>query len=145
MGLGYYEPGGFATVVNMLNKYLKNNGIDVVVAARVIRMKAPNYVNLIKLTPEDFARESKYYDIVHIHTSYPYVNTMVKHKLINNLVFTWHGYAPLIYIPGIINKITGLYIKHIAYKSLIPRIKYITAISQYAREQLRSFTVLMPY
>ncbi|BDR92701.1 glycosyltransferase family 4 protein [Vulcanisaeta souniana] len=137
MGLGYYEPGGFATVINMLSKYLMNNGINVVVAARVVRMRAPDHVNLVKLTPEEFAKEAEHYDVVHIHTSYPYTNALVKRGLTTNLVFTWHGYAPLIYVPGIINKITGLYIKHIAYKSLIPRIKFITAISNYAREQLR--------
>ncbi|MEM3836082.1 glycosyltransferase family 4 protein [Pyrobaculum sp.] len=137
IGLGYYEPGGFATVVNMLSKHLRSNGIDITVAARVVRIRAPDYVSLVKLMPEEFAREARHYDVVHVHTSYPYTHALVKRKLIANLIFTWHGYAPLIYVPGIINKITGLYIKHIAYRSLMPKIKFITAVSNYAREQLK--------
>ena len=137
LSVWYYEPGGFSTVLNMLSKYLKRHGMDVTVAARVIRMQAPNYVNLIRLTPEELISKGKDYDIIHIHTSYPYTRAAIKHGLVDRVVFTWHGYAPLKYVPGISNKVIGLYIKHIGYKSLIPKIRYITTISEYAQQQLR--------
>lgn len=137
LGVGYYEPGGFSTVLNMLSKHLQKYDIEVVVAARVIRMQAPQFVKLIKLTPREFVSEGKKYDVIHIHTSYPYTRAVIKYGLADKVVFTWHGYAPLKYVPGLQNKVTGFYIKHIGYKSLLPKIKYITAISEYARQQLK--------
>jgi glycosyltransferase involved in cell wall biosynthesis len=134
VGLGYYEVGGFKTVVDNLSKFLKMYGIDVTVAARVVKVNPPEYVNLIKLRPEDLPQEGRHYDIIHIHTSYPYTKVAVEHKL-PNVVFTWHGYTPTIYVPGIRNKIINIVLKY-AYKKLLPKIRYITSVSNYANKQL---------
>ncbi|MFP3241349.1 MAG: glycosyltransferase family 4 protein, partial [Caldivirga sp.] len=107
MTLGYYEGGGITTVVNNLSKYLTTLGVEVTVAARVVRIEPPKYVNLVKLRPEDLPAEGKHYDVIHIHTSYPYTKVAIEHN-VRNLVFTWHSYAPTIYVPGIRNKIINL-------------------------------------
>ncbi|MGC9113398.1 hypothetical protein [Acidilobus sp.] len=39
MGLGYYEGGGFATVVNSLARHLSKHGVEVTVAAREVRIR----------------------------------------------------------------------------------------------------------
>jgi glycosyltransferase involved in cell wall biosynthesis len=52
-----------------------------------------------------------------------------------NVVFTWHGYAPTIYVPGIKNKFINVGLRY-AYKSLLPKLRYITAVSNYANKQL---------
>ncbi|MGB9622316.1 MAG: glycosyltransferase family 4 protein [Candidatus Bathyarchaeia archaeon] len=137
MGLGYYEIGGFKTVIDNLGKYLPRYGVEVTVAARVVRVEPPNHVNLIKLTPEEFLREARHFDVIHIHTSYPYTKAAVEEGL-KNIVFTWHGYTPSIYVPGLKNKIINFLLKH-SYRTLLPRIKYVTAVSQYAAKQLRDF------
>jgi len=134
MLLGYYEGGGFTTVVNNLSKYLAALGVEVTVAARVVRIDPPKYVNLVKLRPEDLPAEGKHHDVIHIHTSYPYTRVAISSK-IRNLVFTWHGYTPTIYVPGIKNKIINLGLKY-AYKRLLTKIHYITSISNYANIQL---------
>ena len=134
MTLGYYEGGGFTTVVNNLSKYLTALGVEVTVAARVVRIEPPKYVNFIKLRPEDLPAEGKHYDVIHIHTSYPYTKVAVEHN-IRNLVFTWHGYTSTIYVPGIKNKIINLGLKY-EYKRLLTKIHYITSISNYANIQL---------
>ena len=134
MMLGYYEGGGFTTVVNNLSKYLITLGVEVTVAARVIRIESPKYVNLIRLRPEDLPVEGKHYDVIHIHTSYPYTKVAIEHN-IRNLVFTWHGHAPTIYVPGIRNKIINLGLRY-AYRRLLPKIYLITAVSNYANKQL---------
>jgi glycosyltransferase involved in cell wall biosynthesis len=134
MMLGYYEGGGFTTVVNNLSKYLTALGVEVTVAARVVRIEPPKYVNLIKLRPEDLPVEGKYYDVIHIHTSYPYTKVAIEHN-IRNLVFTWHGYAPTIYVPGIRNKVINLGLRY-AYRRLLPKIRLITSVSNYANKQL---------
>jgi glycosyltransferase involved in cell wall biosynthesis len=134
VGLGYYEVGGFKTVVDNLSKFLKMYGIDVTVAARVVKVDPPEYVNLVKLRPEDLPQEGRHYDIIHIHTSYPYTKIAVEHKL-PNVVFTWHGYTPTIYVPGIRNKIINIVLKY-AYKKLLPKTRYITSVSNYANKQL---------
>jgi glycosyltransferase involved in cell wall biosynthesis len=128
--LGYYEVGGFMTVVNNLSKYLTALGVEVTVAARVVRIEPPKYVNLVKLRPEDLPAEGKHYDVIHIHTSYPYTRVAVEHN-IRNLVFTWHGYAPTIYVPGIRNKVINLGLRY-AYRRLLPKIRFITSVSNYA-------------
>ena len=137
MGVGYYEVGGFKTVIDNLSKYLPRFGVEVTVAARVVRVEPPSHINLIRLTPEEFLREAKHFDIIHIHTSYPYTKAVVKEGL-RNAVFTWHGYTPSIYVPGLRNKAINLLIKY-AYRKLLPRIKYVTAVSQYAAKQLGRF------
>jgi glycosyltransferase involved in cell wall biosynthesis len=86
------------------------------------------------LTPEDFIREASHYNIVHIHTSYPYTKAAVEGNM-ENLVFTWHGYAPTIDVPGMRNKIVNVALKFI-YRKYLHRIKYITTISQYGAQQL---------
>jgi len=134
MLLGYYEPGGFKTVIDNLSKRLTMHGVEVTVAARVVRIEPPKYVNLIKLRPEDLPAEGKYYDVIHIHTSYPYTKAAIKHN-IRNVVFTWHGYTPTIYVPGIKNKIINVGLKYM-YKNLLPKIRHITTISNYANKQL---------
>jgi glycosyltransferase involved in cell wall biosynthesis len=134
MLLGYYEPGGFKTVIDNLSKHLTMHGVEVTVAARVVRIEPPKYVNLIKLRPEDLPAEGKYYDVIHIHTSYPYTKAAIKHN-IRNVVFTWHGYTPTIYVPGIKNKIINVGLKYM-YKNLLPKIRHITTISNYANKQL---------
>ena len=134
MLLGYYEPGGFKTVIDNLSKHLTMHGVEVTVAARVVRTEPPWHVNLTKLRPEDLQVEGKYYDVIHIHTSYPYTKAAVKHN-IRNVVFTWHGYTPTIYVPGIKNKIINVGLKYM-YKNLLPKIRHITTISNYANKQL---------
>ena len=134
MTLGYYEGGGFTTVVNNLSKYLTTLGVEVTVAARVVRIEPPKYVNLVKLRPEDLPAEGKHYDVIHIHTSYPYTKVAIEHN-IRNLVFTWHGHAPTIYVPGIRNKIINLGLRY-AYRRLLTKIYLITAVSNYANKQL---------
>ena len=134
MILGYYEPGGFKTVVDSLSKYLAMRGVDVTVAARVLRAEPPKHVNLIKLKPEELPNEQRYYDVIHIHTSYPYVKVAVKQN-IRNIIFTWHGYTPTIYVPGIKGKIVNIGLRY-AYRKLLPRIRFITAVSSYANRQL---------
>ncbi|MGC9113399.1 hypothetical protein [Acidilobus sp.] len=47
---------------------------------------------MIRLSPEEFARESKHYDVLHIHTSYPYTKAVVEGGA-ENVIFTWHGYT----------------------------------------------------
>ncbi len=137
MGLGYYEVGGFKTVIDNLSKHLPKYGIEVTVATRVIRVEPPSYVNLIRCTPEEFLREAKHFDVVHIHTSYPYTKVTVERGL-KNIVFTWHGYTPSIYVPGVRNKIINLILKYM-YSNLLPKIKYITTVSHYTAKQLRDF------
>jgi len=132
--LGYYEPGGFKTVIDNLSKHLTMRGVEVTVAARVMRTEPPRHVNLIKLRPEDLQVEGKYYDVIHIHTSYPYTKAAIKHN-IHNVVFTWHGYTPTIYVPGIKNKVINVGLKYV-YKNLLPKIRHITTISNYANKQL---------
>jgi len=117
-----------------LSKYLTALGVEVTVAARVIRIEPPKYVNLIKLRPEDLPAEGKHYDVIHIHTSYPYTKVAVEHN-IRNLVFTWHGYTPTIYVPGIRNKVINLGLRY-AYRRLLPKIRFITSVSNYANKQL---------
>jgi glycosyltransferase involved in cell wall biosynthesis len=134
MGLGYYEVGGFKTVIDNLSKYLGMYGVEVTVAARVVKINPSKHVNLIRLAPEDFAKEARHYDIVHIHTSYPYTKAAVEDNA-KNLVFTWHGYAPTIYVPGIRNKIVNVALKFI-YRKYLQRIKYITTISKCGAQQL---------
>ncbi len=134
MGLGYYEVGGFKTVIDNLSKYLPRYGVEVTVAARVVRVEPPSHINLIRLTPEEFLREAKHFDIIHIHTSYPYTKAVVKAGL-RNIVFTWHGYAPSIYVPGLRNKFINIALKHL-YSRILPKIKWITAVSLYASKQL---------
>ena len=134
MLLGYYEPGGFKTVIDNLSKHLTMHGVEVTVAARVVRIEPPKYVNLIKLRPEDLPAKGKHYDVIHIHTSYPYTKAAIKHN-IRNVVFTWHGYTPTIYVPGIKNKIINVGLKYM-YKNLLPKIRHITTISNYANKQL---------
>jgi hypothetical protein len=70
----------------------------------------PKYVNLIRLMPKEFVKEARRYDVIHIHTSYPYTKAAVEHG-IKNLVFTWHGHTPTIYVPGIKNKAINLTLK----------------------------------
>ena len=134
MLLGYYEPGGFKTVIDNLSKHLTMHGVEVTVAARVVRTEPPRHVNLIKLRPEDLQVEGKYYDVIHIHTSYPYTKAAIKHN-IRNVVFTWHGYAPTIYVPGIRNKVINLGLRY-AYRRLLPKIRFVTSVSNYANKQL---------
>jgi glycosyltransferase involved in cell wall biosynthesis len=134
MLLGYYEPGGFKTVIDNLSKHITMHGVEVTVAARVVRTEPPRHVNLIKLRPEDLQVEGKYYDVIHIHTSYPYTKVAVKYNM-RNVVFTWHGYAPTIYVPGIKNKFINVGLRY-AYKGLLPKLRYITAVSNYANKQL---------
>jgi len=135
MLLGYYEPGGFKTVVDSLSKYLRVYNVDVTAAARVIRVEPPKHVNLIKLKPEELPQESRYYDVIHIHTSYPYTKIAVGQGL-RNIVFTWHGYALTIYVPGIKNKLINIALRY-AYRRLLPKILFITVVSNYANSQLR--------
>ena len=134
MLLGYYEGGGFTTVVNNLSKYLAALGVEVTVAARVVRIEPPKYLNLVKLRPEDLPAEGKHHDVIHIHTSYPYTKVAIEHN-IRNLIFTWHGYAPTIYVPGIRNKVINLGLRY-AYRRLLPKIQFITSVSNYANKQL---------
>ena len=117
-----------------MSKYLTALGVEVTVAARVVRIEPPKYVNLIRLKPEDLPAEGKHYDVIHIHTSYPYTKVAVEHN-IRNLVFTWHGYAPTIYVPSIRNKIINLGLRY-AYRRLLPKIRFITSVSNYANNQL---------
>jgi glycosyltransferase involved in cell wall biosynthesis len=138
MLLGYYEPGGFKTVVDSLSKYLRVYDVDVTAAARVIRVEPPKHVNLIKLKPEELPQESRYYDVIHIHTSYPYTKVAVEHGL-RNIVFTWHGYTPTIYVPGIKNKLINVALRY-SYRRILPKIRFITAVSNYANMQLRKLT-----
>ena len=42
LGVGYYEPGGFSTELNMLRKNLRDHGMDVKWAARTIVRQTPN-------------------------------------------------------------------------------------------------------
>lgn len=94
LALGYYEGGGFTTVVNMLSKYLQEHNVNVTIAARVIRIKPPGYVKLINLDPDDLPAIAEDYDVIHIHQSYPYLNTAVKARL-TNVVFASHGFPPI--------------------------------------------------
>jgi glycosyltransferase involved in cell wall biosynthesis len=134
MILGYYELGGFKTVVDNLSKYLTAHGVEVTVAARVLRAEPPKHVRLIKLRPEELLSEKKYYDVIHIHTSYPYAKVAVEQN-IRNIIFTWHGYTPTLYVPGIKGKIVNIGLRY-AYKKVLPRIHFITAVSNYANKQL---------
>ena len=136
MGLGYYEGGGFTSVVNTLGKYLQDLGVEVVVGARVVRVQPPNWLNLTRLTPREFAKEASRYDVVHIHLSYPYLKAILKANR-SSLVLTHHGYAPWYIVPGLKNKIVHLYLK-LAYKNLLSKVPNIVAVSSYVRKQLKS-------
>jgi len=133
--LGYYEPGGFKTVIDNLSKSLRRLGVEVTVAARVVRTEPPSYVNLIRLRLEELPEEGRHYDVIHIHTSYPYTKVAVEHGM-QNVTFTWHGYAPTVYVPGLQNKIVNLALRY-AYRKLLPRLRFITAVSDYANRQLQ--------
>jgi len=135
MGLGYYEVGGFTSVVNTLVKYLQRQGVEVVVGARIVRVKPPNWVNLMKLTPREFAREALKYDVVHIHLSYPYIKAVLKANY-SCLVVTHHGYVPWRIVPGFKNKMVHLYLRF-AYRALLSSVPCIVAISNYVKEQLK--------
>jgi glycosyltransferase involved in cell wall biosynthesis len=148
MGLGYYEVGGFKTVIDNLSKYLPRYGVEVTVAARVVRVKPPSYVNLVKLTPGEFLREAKHFDIIHIHQSYPYLSIVAKAKL-TNVVFTSHGFPPIWVVPGVFNKLTHIYVDYIGYKLIFRKYKPVTtAISMYVRNQLKNMynlnSILIP-
>lgn len=135
MGLGYYEVGGFNTVVNALVKHLQAYGVEVSVGARVIKVKPPKWLNLARLTPHEFVREASKYDVVHIHLSYPYLKALLKAKY-GPLVVTHHGYTPWYMTPGFKNKVVHLYLRF-AYKLLLPKVPYIVAVSNYVKRQLR--------
>jgi len=148
MGLGYYEVGGFKTVIDNLSKYLPRYGAEVTVAARVVRVEPPNYVNLVKLTPEEFLQEAKHFDIIHIHQSYPYLSIAAKARL-TNVVFTSHGFPPIWVVPGVFNKLIHIYINNIGYKLIFRKYKPVTtAISMYVRNQLKNMynlnSILIP-
>jgi glycosyltransferase involved in cell wall biosynthesis len=135
MLLGYYEPGGFKTVVDNLSKYLSMYDINVTIATRIKRVEPPKHVDLIKLKPKDLPQESRYYDVIHIHTSYPYTKVAVDREIYNT-IFTWHGHAPTIYVPGIKNKLVNIALR-LAYRKVLPKIRFITTVSNYANIQLR--------
>lgn len=135
MGLGYYEGGGFTTVVNALVKHLQHQGVEVFVGARVVRVKPPNWLNLAKLTPCEFVREASKYDVVHIHLSYPYLKAIVKANY-GSLVVTHHGYVPWCIVPGFKNKMVHLYLRF-AYKSLLSKVPCVVAVSNFVKERLK--------
>lgn len=135
MGLGYYEGGGFTSVVNALVKHLQAQGVEVAVGARVVRVKPPNWLNLARLTPREFAEEASKYDAVHIHLSYPYLKAILKANY-GCLVVTHHGYAPWRIVPGFKNKMVHLYLRF-AYEALLSKVPCIVAVSDYVKEQLK--------
>lgn len=86
------------------------------------------------LDSDAFIHEAKKYDVVHIHTSYPYLKAAISGGL-DNVVFTWHGYAPSIYVPGLKNKVVNYLLRHL-YGPLLRKVRYVTAVSNYAATQL---------
>lgn len=135
MGLGYYEGGGFTTVVNSLAKHLQTKGVKVTVAVREIRIKPPSRLNITKLTPRAFLEEARKYDVVHIHTTYPYLNTLLNANF-KNVIFTFHGYTPWWIVPGLKNKFIHLYLRF-AYRSLLKKVPLNTAVSDFVKKQVK--------
>ena len=135
MGLGYYEGGGFTTVVNSLGKGLQAKGIDVTVAARIVRINPPSYLNLIKLKPQELAEEAKRYDVIHLHTTYPYLEALLKNGY-DRIIFTYHGYTPWYIVPGLRKKFIHLYLR-LVYKVLLRKIPIVTAVSNFAKKQIK--------
>jgi len=137
LALGHYEWGGFKTVVVSLAKYMSRLGIDVHIAVLKVGdvgSKDEIYHKLKVLTPKEFIREAMKFDIVHIHTTYPYTREAIKAGL-KNIVFTYHGYCPWHLTPGFKNKVIHLALKY-AYRRLLPKIRKITAISNFVKRQL---------
>ncbi|ABW02272.1 glycosyltransferase family 4 protein [Caldivirga maquilingensis] len=136
LALGYYEIGGFKTVIDNLAAKLSEKGHEVTVYARVIRTKPPKDVNVIKASPQEFYRETRKHDIIHVHTSYPYLKVLADNNALDNVVFTYHGYAPWYEVPGTTSKLINLYLL-IMYKRLLKKVKVVTAVSNYVKEQVR--------
>ncbi len=145
---GYYEGGGFTTVINMLSKHLQKLGIDVTVGARVIKIKPPGYIKLINLNPDDLPKIAKEYDVIHIHQSYPYMKVAARARL-TNIVFTSHGFPPIWVVPSASNKLIHIYLNNIGYKLIFRKYKPVTtAISMYVQNQLKNMynlnSILIP-
>lgn len=137
LALGHYEWGGFKTVVNSLAKYLSRLGIETHIATLQlgdIGTKDEKFQSLKVISPKEFIREAIKYDVVHIHTSYPYTKETTKARL-KNIVFTYHGYCPWYLVPGLKNKVIHLALKY-AYQKLLPKLPNITTISMFAKRQL---------
>jgi len=57
--LGYYETGGFSTVINALATNMGELGHDVTVGAHTIRDKPPTGISVQKITPSKLKIISK--------------------------------------------------------------------------------------
>lgn len=138
IALGRYEWGGFKTVVDSLAKYMSMLGVEVSIAALKlgdIGLKNEISWKIKILSPKQFINEAKLYDVVHIHTTYPYTKAAIKAGL-RNIVFTYHGYCPWHIVPGLRNKLVHLALKHM-YRRLLPELPVITAISSFVKRQLK--------
>ena len=135
MGFGRYEGGGFTTVVTSLARALQLRGHNVTVGVRTILVDTPEDVDVRVMTPKEFKEVSRGFDIVHIHTSFPYTYEVAKDDI--KFVFTHHGYCPWYLVPGLKGKLVHLALKY-AYLPLLRKASVLTAISHYVRRQIRS-------
>jgi len=135
--VGYYERGGFLTVINMLAKNLVELGINVDITARVVRdgQFLRDCLRPKIMSPTELFNKRHEYDVIHIHQTYPYTYELVKRKF-TNFVLTFHGHTPIRLLPGLVGKIEGFFLV-LAYKRILPKIRIITSISRHTQECLR--------
>jgi len=110
-------------------------GHEVTVVAHTLRDKPPKAVNVQKIHPSKLKTISKKNDITHIHLSYPFIKEAVRNPS-SPFLLTHHGCAPWHIVPGASNKIIHLGLLW-AYRPLLKKVKVITAVSPYVRDQIR--------
>ena len=111
-------------------------GHEVTVGAHTVRDKPPKGINVQKIHPSKLNMISKKNDITHIHLSYPFVKEAVKDPS-SPFLLTHHGYAPWHIVPGFSNKFIHLGLLW-AYRPLLKKVKVITAVSPYVRDQIKT-------
>lgn len=123
-------------MINALATTMGELGHDVTVGAHTLRDKPPTGISVQKIHPSKLKRISKKNDITHIHLSYPFTKEAVREPSIPFLL-THHGYAPWHIVPGVSNKFVHLGLLW-AYRPLLKKVKMITAVSPYVRDQIQT-------
>ncbi|MCW3989019.1 MAG: glycosyltransferase family 4 protein [Candidatus Bathyarchaeota archaeon] len=144
--MGYYETGGFSTVINALAGNMQELGHEVTVAAHTVRVKPPLGIKVLEARPSDLYKIAEKHDMTHIHLSYPFTRAAVRARL-SPYLLTHHGYTPWHLVPGVSNKAVHLGLRW-RYRSLLQRVPLITAVSPFVSEQLRELygldTIVIP-
>ncbi len=111
-------------------------GHEVTVGAHTLRDSPPEGIRVQKIPPSKLFMTSQKNDITHIHLSYPFVKEAVRDPS-SPFLLTHHGYAPWHIVPGVSNKFVHLGLLW-AYRPLLKKVKTITAVSPYVRDQIKN-------